>query len=40
MLIRRLGIDPTSAPLAGYDRVYAYDPFGNRIELMQELGER
>ena len=22
-------------PLAGYDRVYAYDPFGNRIELME-----
>ena len=24
-------------PLQGYDRVYAYDPFGNRIELMQVL---
>ena len=24
-------------PLAGYDRVYVYDPFGNRIELMQRL---
>lgn len=23
--------------LAGYDRVYVYDPFGNRIELMQRL---
>ncbi len=22
-------------PLAGYDRTYVYDPFGNRIELMQ-----
>ncbi len=22
-------------PLEGYDRVYAYDPFGNRVELMQ-----
>lgn len=22
-------------PLAGYDRLYVYDPFGNRIELMQ-----
>ncbi len=22
-------------PLDGYDRVYVYDPFGNRIELMQ-----
>jgi catechol 2,3-dioxygenase-like lactoylglutathione lyase family enzyme len=25
-------------PLEGYDRVYAYDPFGNRLELMQPLG--
>ena len=24
-------------PLDGYDRVYALDPFGNRIELMQPL---
>lgn len=24
-------------PLAGYDRLYVYDPFGNRIELMQRL---
>jgi len=22
-------------PLAGYDRVYATDPFGNRVELME-----
>lgn len=22
-------------PLAGYDRVYAYDPFGNRLELLE-----
>ena len=22
-------------PLEGYERIYAYDPFGNRIELMQ-----
>jgi catechol 2,3-dioxygenase-like lactoylglutathione lyase family enzyme len=22
-------------PLDGYDRIYAYDPFGNRIELME-----
>lgn len=22
-------------PLDGYDRVYVYDPFGNRLELMQ-----
>ena len=24
-------------PLEGYDRFYVYDPFGNRIELMQPL---
>ena len=24
-------------PLDGYDRVYVYDPFGNRVELMQPL---
>jgi catechol 2,3-dioxygenase-like lactoylglutathione lyase family enzyme len=24
-------------PLDGYDRIYAYDPFGNRVELMQPL---
>jgi catechol 2,3-dioxygenase-like lactoylglutathione lyase family enzyme len=22
-------------PLEGFDRIYAYDPFGNRIELME-----
>lgn len=22
-------------PLAGYERVYVYDPFGNRLELME-----
>ena len=26
----------TDEPLAGYNRVYIYDPFGNRIELMEE----
>jgi catechol 2,3-dioxygenase-like lactoylglutathione lyase family enzyme len=24
-------------PLEGYDRAYVYDPFGNRIELMQRV---
>lgn len=28
---------PKMDPLEGYDRVYAYDPFGNRIELMQPV---
>ncbi len=25
-------------PLEGFDRLYVYDPFGNRIELMQAVG--
>ncbi|MCU1459260.1 MAG: hypothetical protein JWL73_3352 [Actinomycetia bacterium] len=25
-------------PLDGYHRVYAYDPFGNRLELMEPTG--
>jgi len=24
-------------PLPGYDRIFVYDPFGNRIELMEKL---
>jgi catechol 2,3-dioxygenase-like lactoylglutathione lyase family enzyme len=24
-------------PLAGYDRVYVYDPFGNRLELLEPV---
>ena len=27
-------------PLTGYERAYVYDPFGNRIELMQRKAER
>ncbi len=27
----------TDEPLAGYDRVYVDDPFGNRIELMERV---
>jgi catechol 2,3-dioxygenase-like lactoylglutathione lyase family enzyme len=26
-------------PLAGYDRIYVNDPFGNRIELMEPLSK-
>jgi catechol 2,3-dioxygenase-like lactoylglutathione lyase family enzyme len=26
-------------PLAGYDRIYVDDPFGNRIELMEPLSD-
>jgi catechol 2,3-dioxygenase-like lactoylglutathione lyase family enzyme len=25
------------APLAGYNRTYVYDPFGNRLELMEKI---
>jgi catechol 2,3-dioxygenase-like lactoylglutathione lyase family enzyme len=27
-------------PLPGFERLYAYDPFGNRIELMQNAGRQ
>ncbi|MGI9383732.1 MAG: VOC family protein [Methyloligellaceae bacterium] len=34
--LRKAGFDPRpDEPLAGYDRVYVDDPFGNRIELME-----
>jgi catechol 2,3-dioxygenase-like lactoylglutathione lyase family enzyme len=34
--LRDAGVDVIDdEPLAGYDRVYAYDPFGNRLELME-----
>ena len=26
-------------PIPGYDRVHAFDPFGNRIELMERTGK-
>lgn len=26
-------------PLPGFDRIFVYDPFGNRIELMQKVEE-
>jgi catechol 2,3-dioxygenase-like lactoylglutathione lyase family enzyme len=29
----------TDEPLAGYNRVYVNDPFGNRIELMETAGD-
>lgn len=29
----------TDEPLAGYDRIYVNDPFGNRIELMEPLSK-
>jgi len=27
----------TDEPLAGFDRFYVFDPFGNRIELLEQL---
>jgi catechol 2,3-dioxygenase-like lactoylglutathione lyase family enzyme len=34
--VARAGFDVADdEPLAGFDRVYVHDPFGNRIELME-----
>lgn len=30
--------DTSQPPLDGYKRAHVFDPFGNRIELMQKLG--
>lgn len=30
-------VDTTQPPLAGYQRAHVFDPFGNRIELMEKL---
>jgi catechol 2,3-dioxygenase-like lactoylglutathione lyase family enzyme len=30
-------IDASQPPLAGYKRAHVFDPFGNRIELMERL---
>jgi catechol 2,3-dioxygenase-like lactoylglutathione lyase family enzyme len=38
ILVRQLadaGVEVVEEPLAGYDRVYVHDPFGNRLELME-----
>jgi catechol 2,3-dioxygenase-like lactoylglutathione lyase family enzyme len=36
--LRRAGVEITDdEPLAGYDRVYVNDPFGNRIELIEPI---
>jgi catechol 2,3-dioxygenase-like lactoylglutathione lyase family enzyme len=37
--VQRAGyeIDPSQPPLDGYKRVHVFDPFGNRIELMEKL---
>ena len=31
-------VDASQPPLDGYKRVHIFDPFGNRIELMEKLG--
>ncbi len=31
-------VDTSQPPLNGYKRVHVFDPFGNRIELMEKLG--
>jgi predicted enzyme related to lactoylglutathione lyase len=38
--IREAGgeVDTTQPPLEGYKRVHIFDPFGNRIELMEKSG--
>jgi catechol 2,3-dioxygenase-like lactoylglutathione lyase family enzyme len=36
--LRAAGVELVDdGPLEGYDRVYAYDPFGNRLELLEPL---
>jgi catechol 2,3-dioxygenase-like lactoylglutathione lyase family enzyme len=38
--LRESGIAVSEAePLPGYDHVYTADPFGNRLELMQRVGD-
>jgi catechol 2,3-dioxygenase-like lactoylglutathione lyase family enzyme len=35
---RAAGFPPvTDEPLAGFDRIYVFDPFGNRIELLEQV---
>ena len=35
---REAGFPPvTDEPLAGFNRVYVFDPFGNRIELLERV---
>jgi catechol 2,3-dioxygenase-like lactoylglutathione lyase family enzyme len=37
---REAGFPPmTDEPLAGFNRVYVFDPFGNRIELLERCHE-
>ena len=36
--LRAAGVDVRDEPLAGHDRVYVADPFGNRLELLEPNG--
>ena len=36
--LRGAGVTVTDDPFEGFDRVYADDPFGNRLELLEPLG--
>jgi catechol 2,3-dioxygenase-like lactoylglutathione lyase family enzyme len=39
-ILRTAGVDVVDdEPLDGYDRIYAFDPFGNRLELMEPTTE-
>lgn len=35
--LRRSGVNVVDDPLAGYERVYVSDPFGNRLELIEAI---
>lgn len=38
---RAAGFEPvTDEPLPGFDRFYIFDPFGNRLELLEPLEQR
>ena len=38
MRLRSAGVELVDdEPLDGYERIYAYDPFGNRLELMEPV---
>lgn len=36
--LRAAGVDVVDDPLASRRRVYVFDPFGNRIELIEAIG--
>jgi catechol 2,3-dioxygenase-like lactoylglutathione lyase family enzyme len=36
--LRGAGVEVIAEPMAGYQRVYVSDPFGNRLELLEPLG--